>query len=58
MADALGIITSITVVLLIGILISAFASRLRMPDVLLLIIVGILLGAVPYKGTYLIQFPP
>ena len=58
MTDALGIITSITVVLLIGILVSAFASRIRMPDVLLLIIAGMLMGAVPYKGAYLIQFPP
>jgi cell volume regulation protein A len=57
MADALSIITSITVILLIGILISAFASKFKLPDVLILIIAGILIGSVPYKGAYLIQFP-
>jgi len=54
---ALGVITSITLILLIGLLISIFASKFRIPNVLLLIVAGILMGAVPYKGAYLISFP-
>jgi len=57
MATALGVITSITVILLIGLLISIFASKFRIPDVLLLIVAGILIGVVPYKGSYLVSFP-
>lgn len=54
---ALNILTSITVILLIGLLISVFASRFHISDILLLIIAGIIIGSVPYKGAYLIQFP-
>ncbi len=57
MVTALGIITSITVILLIGLLISIFASKFKIPDVLLLIVAGILIGSVPYKGAFLISFP-
>lgn len=56
--DALSILTSITVILLIGLLISVFSSKLRIPDILLLILAGIAIGSVPYKGAYLIRFPP
>jgi cell volume regulation protein A len=57
MATAISVLTSITVILLIGLLISIFASKFKIPDVLLLIVAGILVGSVPYKGTYLISFP-
>lgn len=55
--DALAILTSITVILLIGLLVSILSAKLKIPDILLLIVVGILIGSVPYKGEYLIQFP-
>jgi len=54
---ALGVITSITLILFIGLIISIFASKFRIPNVLLLIVSGILIGAVPYKGAYLVSFP-
>ncbi|MBN2111688.1 cation:proton antiporter [Candidatus Woesearchaeota archaeon] len=55
--DALGILTSITAILLIGLLVSILSSRLKIPDVLLLILVGIGIGAVEYEGAPLVQFP-
>ena len=57
MVDALGILTSIAVVLLVGMLLSAFAYKIRIPDVLLLLIAGMLIGSIPYQGRYLIEFP-
>ena len=55
--DALGILTSITVILLIGLIMSIISSKLKIPDVLLLIIVGMGFGAIKYKGAPLIEFP-
>ncbi len=57
MVDALSILTAIAVVLLIGILFSVLAKRLRLPEILILIIVGVVLGFFTYKGDPLIQFP-
>lgn len=54
--DALSILTSITVILLIGLLASVISAKLKIPDVLLLILVGMGLGAIEYKGAPLIQF--
>lgn len=57
MADALGVLTSLTVILLIGLIVSIISSKLKIPDILLLIASGILIGSVPYKGAYLFEFP-
>lgn len=54
---ALNILTSLTVILLIGLLVSILASKFKIPGVLLLIASGIVIGSVPYKGAYLIEFP-
>jgi len=57
MVDALSILTAISVVLLIGVLFSLLAKRLNLPEILVLIIVGVVLGFLTYKGAALIQFP-
>lgn len=54
---AINVLTSITVVLLIGLLISIIASKLKIPSILMLIASGIALGSIKYRGTYLIDFP-
>lgn len=57
MAEALTILTAISVVLLIGVIFSIFAKKLRLPEILVLIVVGIVLGFLKYKGDPLLQFP-
>jgi NhaP-type Na+/H+ or K+/H+ antiporter len=57
MVEALTILTAISVVLLIGVLFSILAKRLNLPEIMVLIIVGIVLGFFTYKGDALIQFP-
>lgn len=57
MVDALSILTAISVVLLIGVLFSLLAKRLNLPEILVLIVVGVVLGFLTYKGAALIQFP-
>ena len=57
MVDALSILTAIAVVLLIGVFFSILAKRLKLPEILILIVVGIVLGFFTYKGSPLIQFP-
>ena len=55
--EALTILTSISVVLLIGVIFSIIATRLKIPEILVLIVVGIVLGFIQYRGEQLIQFP-
>jgi len=57
MLDALTIITAIAVLLFVGVICSWVARRIKIPDVLLLILAGMLFGQVRYKGESLIQFP-
>ncbi len=57
MSDALTIITTIAVLLFVGVVCSWISSKIKIPDVLLLLITGILFGATSYKGQPLIQFP-
>jgi len=58
MSEALVITTAIAVLLFVGVLCSWVGSRLKIPDVLLLILVGMFFGQVQFKGLPLIQFPP
>ncbi len=51
------ILTAISVILLIGLLCSIVARKLKLPLVLLLVLVGIGLGKFQYKGTSLVEFP-
>lgn len=58
MMDALSIITSIAVLLLVGVLSSVIARRIKLPDVLALLIIGVAFSFIKYKGETMIQFPP
>lgn len=57
MAEALTILTAISVVLLLGVMFSLFAKKLKLPEILVLILVGIILGFLKYKGGPLLEFP-
>jgi potassium/hydrogen antiporter len=48
----------VVVLLICGIFASLFAKKLKIPNVLFLLIVGIALGQLKYRGDYLISFPP
>ena len=55
----MGVLTNLTIILLLGIIISNLASALRVPDVLLLLILGLALGS--FGASYsvpLTDFPP
>ena len=58
MASALLYLTYLAVLLLVGIICSIIANKAKISNVLLLIIVGIGIGNVPYNGQPLIQFSP
>ncbi|VVB81520.1 Na(+)/H(+) antiporter 1 [uncultured archaeon] len=57
MQEALIITTAIAFLLFVGVLCSWISSKLRIPDVLLLIITGMAFGAIQYKNVALIEFP-
>lgn len=57
MLDALTIVTAIAVLLFVGVICSWVARRIKLPDVLLLILAGMLFGQARYQGEPLIQFP-
>ncbi len=57
MQDALAITTTIAFLLLLGLLASWTARKLRIPDGLLLLIIGIVAARISYKQIPLIQFP-
>ena len=46
------------VILLIGLIVTIISKKLRIPNFLLLIFIGIGLANIPYKGAPLISFPP
>ncbi|MBW2985146.1 cation:proton antiporter [Candidatus Woesearchaeota archaeon] len=58
MMETLFYLTSIAVLLLIGILCSVVANRLKIPNVLLLILAGILLSYIKYENKQLVTFSP
>ncbi len=55
--EALSIITSISVLLLVGIIASLLAAKLKLPDVLLLILLGLAAAFIKYQGRPLVEFP-
>lgn len=57
MNDALTIITAIAVLLFVGVICSWISTKIKIPDVLLLLISGIIFGAARYKDKPLISFP-
>jgi NhaP-type Na+/H+ or K+/H+ antiporter len=54
---AISILTFIAVILLVGLLSSMIARKLKISEILLLLVIGMALGYVKYQGKPLIQFP-
>ncbi|HLF54146.1 MAG TPA: cation:proton antiporter, partial [Candidatus Nanoarchaeia archaeon] len=57
MQEALIITTAIAVILFVGVICSWIGNRLKIPDVLLLILAGMLFGSMQFKGLPLIDLP-
>lgn len=55
--ESLLFLTYIAVILLFGIVITIISRKLKIPNILLLIILGIVLGNIKYKGGSLMSFP-
>ena len=56
--DALFYLTSFAVLLVIGILCTILSEKIKLPNILLLILTGIVIGHIRYYGRPLIQFSP
>ncbi|MBL7054217.1 cation:proton antiporter [Candidatus Woesearchaeota archaeon] len=56
--EVLVFLTYLAIILLIGIFCTFIAQKINIPNILLLISAGIILGNLPYKDTPLISFPP
>lgn len=57
MASVLLLLTYLAIILLIGLLTSIVSQRFRIPDILLLMLIGIGIGRIDYRGGPLIEFP-
>jgi NhaP-type Na+/H+ or K+/H+ antiporter len=57
MQEALIITTAVAVLLFVGVVCSWAGSRLRIPDILLLLLAGMFFGHTEFRGEPLIQFP-
>ena len=57
METALYFLTSLAIILLIGLFCTFLSNRLKIPYILLLLISGLTLGSITYKGEMLIKFP-
>jgi len=55
--EALLFLTYLCVILLLGIICTIISKKLKIPNILLLIIIGIIIGNLDYKGSALISFP-
>ncbi|MBD3310619.1 hypothetical protein GF351_05360 [Candidatus Woesearchaeota archaeon] len=58
MADPLIYLTYVAIILLIGIICSLISRKLGIPNILLLLLAGIGLNNIYYRGEQLIDFPP
>ncbi|MBW2977417.1 hypothetical protein KY331_01085 [Candidatus Woesearchaeota archaeon] len=58
MADPLLYLTYLGLILLIGIICSIIANKLKIPNYLLLILVGIGVSNITYQGEPIVQFSP
>jgi len=58
MQGPLFYLTSLAIILLVGVLCSIISNRLKIPNVLLLVIAGIGLGYIDYQGNPVVGFPP
>jgi len=57
MATVLLLLTYLAIILLIGLLTSIISQKFKIPNILLLLFIGIGLGRIVYKGGPLIEFP-
>ena len=57
MASVLVFLTYLAVILLIGLLTSILSQKFRIPNILLLLLIGIGLGRIEYRGGPLVYFP-
>jgi potassium/hydrogen antiporter len=57
MATVLVLLTYLSIILLIGLLTSIISQKFKIPNILLLLLIGVGLGRVVYKGGPLIEFP-
>jgi len=57
MVTVLLLLTYLAIILLIGLLTSIVSQKLKIPNILLLLFIGIGLGRMTYKGGPLIEFP-
>ncbi len=55
--ETLLILTHLTIVLMFGIIFTMISSRLKVPNILMLLIAGIFLGSLTYQGEKFISFP-
>jgi len=55
--DPLTFLTYLSVILLLGIICTVLAQKLNVPNILLLLLAGLLAGRIPYGGGQLFQFP-
>lgn len=58
MATVLLFLTYLAIILLIGLLTTIVSQKLKIPNILFLLLIGIWLGRVMYDGESLINFPP
>jgi len=56
--EALFYLTSLAILLVIGILCTILSEKLKLPNILLLLIAGIIIGHINYNGQALIEFSP
>jgi cell volume regulation protein A len=57
MASVLLLLTYLAIILLIGLITSIISQKFRIPNILLLLLIGIGLGRIDYRGGPLIEFP-
>ncbi len=53
----IGYLISIAVILLAGVLCALLANKFKIPNILLLLLIGMIIGNINYKGAPLIEFP-
>ncbi len=56
--DPLVILTQITILLILGIIFSLISNKLKIPNILFLILIGFALANISYNGNSLVNFPP
>ena len=57
MFSVLLLLTYLAIILLIGLLTSIISQKFKIPNILLLLLIGVGLGRVDYRGGSLIEFP-